>query len=70
MRVFPAELLLMRLNDALPTGPQYEWARNKSPEECLDGLRKLSGLDLGTDLKAWERWWKEEKQRRDIDPDF
>jgi hypothetical protein len=70
MRVFPAELFIMRLKGTLPPGRQYDWARSKTARECLEGLRKLSGLDLGTEPEAWERWWAEEKQRRDIDPDF
>lgn len=70
MRIFPAELLIKRLKGTLPAGKQYEWARSKSVEECLDGLRRISGMDLGSNPEVWERWWAEEKQRRDIDPDF
>jgi len=39
-------------------------------EQCFEKLRLLSGQDFGTDIAAWERWWDEEKKRRDIDPDF
>jgi hypothetical protein len=60
----------MRLKGTLPTGSQYDWARQKTTNECVDGLKKLSGLDFGSDYDAWERWWTEEKKRRDVDPDF
>jgi hypothetical protein len=72
MRIPPQELFIMRLKGTLPKYglPAYDWARSKTVEECLEGLRKLSGLDLGSDSEAWERWWAEERQRLDIDPDF
>ena len=70
MRIFPAELLIMRLKGTLPAEGQNEWARQKTADECVDGLKKVSGLDFGSDHDAWERWWIEEKKRRDIDPDF
>jgi hypothetical protein len=70
MRIFPQVLFIMKLKGTLPPGPQYDWVRNKTVEESLEGLRKLSGLDLGPDPEAWERWWLEEKERLAIDPDF
>jgi hypothetical protein len=72
MRIPPQELFIMRLKGTLPNQrlPAYEWARSKTVEECREGLRKLSGLDLGSDVEAWERWWAEERQRLDVDCDF
>jgi len=70
MRVFPQELLILRLKGELPSGSQYDWARSKTTEQCVEGLKKLSGLDFGADPAAWEKWWKDERHRLDIDPDF
>ncbi|VTS07774.1 unnamed protein product [Tuwongella immobilis] len=72
MRIFPDERYIMRLKGTLPKTrlPAYEWARSLSVEECIEGLRKLSGQDFGHDAEAWERWWAQEKQKLDIDPDF
>ena len=72
MRIPPQELFIMRLKGTLPKErlPAYEWVRSKTIEECLEGLRKLSGLDLGQDPEAWERWWLEEKRRIGTDSDF
>jgi hypothetical protein len=69
MRIPAPELFIMRLKGTLPRDrlPAYEWARSKSFEECIEGLKKLSGLDLGPAPDAWERWWNEEKQKRGID---
>ena len=60
----------MRLKNTLPPGRQYDWARNKSIEECLDALRTLAEQDLGTDPETWENWWHEERKRLEIDPEF
>lgn len=70
MRIFPQELLIKRLKGTLPKGKRYAWVNEKSVEECLETLKKLSGIDLGTDPKAWEEWWKVERKRLDIDPQF
>jgi hypothetical protein len=70
MRLFPQELFIKRLKGTLPAGRQYDWARGKSVDECVEGLRKLSGRDFGTDAVAWEKWWAEERERQDIDPEF
>ena len=72
MRIFPQELFIMRLNGTLPRArlPAYEWAREQSLEECVEGLRRLSGKDFGFDADAWEAWWKQERIDLEIDPDF
>lgn len=70
MRVFPQELLIMRLRNKLPRALRYDWARNMSIEEVLDKLKLLAGEDLGTDPDVWAKWWKAEKKRLDIDPQF
>jgi hypothetical protein len=70
MRFFPQELFIMRLKRQLPRHRSLDWLREMSDEECLSKLRKLSGLDLGADPDAWQAWWKEERARLDIDPDF
>jgi hypothetical protein len=70
MRVFLEELFIKRLKGRLPRERGYDWVRGKSVEECFDGLRRITGMDFGTDVDAWERWWVEEKVRLDIDPDF
>jgi hypothetical protein len=48
MRIPPEELFIMRLKGTLPSNrlPAYEWVRNKTIEECLEGLKKLSGSTL------------------------
>lgn len=68
MRIPPQELFIMRLKGTLPKHrlPAYEWARSMTMEECVEGLRKLSGLDLGQDPEAWEQWWLEGKKRLNI----
>ena len=58
MRVFPQELFICRLKGELSQGRQYDWARSKSIEEYVEGLRKLSGLDLGVDAVAGDKWWQ------------
>jgi len=70
MRLFPQELFIMRLKGKLPKHRSLDWIRDMSKDECLADLRELSGLDLGQDPGAWEKWWKEERKRLDIDPDF
>jgi hypothetical protein len=70
MRVLLAELFIMRLKGNVPPGKQYDWIRTKTVEECLEGLRRISNQDLVTEPLLWDKWWQEEKKRRDIDPDF
>jgi hypothetical protein len=70
MRVFLPELFIKRLKGRLPRERGHDWVRGKSTEECFDDLRRITGMDFGTDVDAWERWWVEERKRLDIDPDF
>jgi hypothetical protein len=68
MRIPPQELFIMRLKGTVPNErlPTYEYARSKTVAECLEGLRRISGLDLGSDPVAWERWWEDEKRRLNV----
>ena len=70
MRTFPQELLIRQLKGTLPKGKRYAWANQKSPEECLEILKRITDIDLGLDAVAWEKWWKAERKRLDIDPEF
>ena len=70
VRIFPQELLIRRLKGTLPGGRAGAWAKSKTIGECLQDLRTLSGLDLGSDPEVWAAWWEAEKVRLDIDPDF
>jgi hypothetical protein len=70
MRIFPAELLIMRLKGELPRDRSFDWVRVKSDQECREGLMRISGLDYGLDAEAWARWWADERSKRDIDPEF
>lgn len=70
MRIFPQELLILRLRGTLPPIPQLDWLRELSEDECLKRLRRLSQRDFGRDPDAWEQWWEEERIRLYIDPDF
>ena len=63
MRFFPQELYIKQLKGKAPRHPRLNWLRSMSKEECLANLREISGLDLGDDPEAWEKWWEEEQQR-------
>lgn len=54
----------------MPRDRKLEWLRDFTSEECLAQLRDLSGVDLGSNPEAWEKWRQEEKERLDIDLDF
>ena len=60
----------MRLKGRFPPGRAGEWLKKKSREECINDLKTLSGMDFGDDAVAWEKWWREERIRLDIDPEF
>ena len=62
----------MRLKGTLPQShlAAYDWVRKKTVEECVEDLRKLSGVDFGSNAEAWQRWWDEEKKKLAIDPEF
>jgi hypothetical protein len=70
MRIFPQELLILKLKGQLPRHPRLRWVREMTDEDCLKELREYSGLNLGKNPEAWEKWWSEEKKKLDIDPDF
>ena len=66
IRIPVAELMINRLKGDLSEGSPYDWARSKSPQECIEILKRLSERDFGADLVAWERWWCEEKLKRAV----
>ncbi len=68
MRIFPPELFIRKLKGTLSNPPN--WLKGLSDEECLKELREFSGVDFGHDIALWEKWWNEEKKRKDIDPEF
>lgn len=70
MRVFPQELFIRKLQGRVPKVRQLDWLREMSREACIAELRKFSGLDLGDDTAAWEKWWLAEKEKLAIDEEF
>ena len=70
MRAFPQELFILRLKGKATRNPRLNWLREMSEEECVEKLKELSGQDFGSDVEAWGKWWKEERSRLDIDPDY
>jgi hypothetical protein len=69
MRLYPEELMIMKLRGEVPKLPQLKWLEEMTEDECIEELRKSSGLDFGQDVKAWVAWWAAEKIRQDIDDD-
>ena len=70
MRLFPAELYILKLKRRLPGSQSLDWLREMTDDECLAELKEEAGQDLGTDVAAYEQWWKRERERMEIDPDF
>jgi len=70
MRIPLPELFIMRLKGTIPNDrlPAYEYARSKTVAECLEGLKRISGLDLGSNPAVWEKWWEDEMHRQNIGP--
>lgn len=55
MRLTPLELVLANLEGKLPT--THGWM---SPEQALEKLRELTGVDFGFDARAWRKWVREQ----------
>lgn len=64
--LFPEELLLRRLDGTLED-PEFGWLNAMTPEECYRELSGRAGVDLGTDLAAWQQWWRVERPKRYLD---
>jgi hypothetical protein len=59
MRATPAQLFLMNLKSSIKPGTLYYM--NK--EDAYEGLKKLTGVDFGYDVAAWEEWIKANKKQ-------
>jgi len=65
MRLFPQELLIMKLRGTLPDDLRLDEFRRLSKDECIAELRDYSGKDFGDDADAWSNWFRSEQARWD-----
>ena len=71
MRLFPQELFILRLKGKVPRNSRLDWLREEMTiEECVEELKEISGQNFGNDVGGLEKWWKQERVRLDIDPEF
>jgi len=64
MRLLPHELFIQKLRKRLLRDDRLDWVRRMTDEQCFAELRRLSdGQDLGRDVNAWAKWFREREKR-------